>query len=95
MLACLHKAVAAGDDEGDAPPVIGDDRGQLVFQGAELQLVIPLAGAGVIRLGGKQVALRDQLVAFDRGIVMDRPTVVAEAFGGATVDTNRKMVLPR
>ena len=65
-----------------------------MLQRAELQLVIPLPGAGVIRLGGEKVAPRDQLVAFDGGIVVDRPAIFAEAFGGV-LDTNRKTVLPR
>jgi hypothetical protein len=34
----FHEAVAAGDDESDAPPAIGDDGGQFVLQAAELEL---------------------------------------------------------
>jgi hypothetical protein len=41
----------------------------------------------VVRLGGEKVPPRDQLVAFNRGVVVDRPTVIAEGLGGATLDT--------
>jgi hypothetical protein len=30
----IHEAVTSGDDDGDPPPVIKDDGGQLVLQGA-------------------------------------------------------------
>jgi hypothetical protein len=52
----LHEAVAAGDDESNPSPAMGDDGRQLVLQGAELQLVIPLARAGAVRLGKEKVA---------------------------------------
>jgi hypothetical protein len=58
-----------------------------MLQGAELQLVIPLPGAGMVRLGGDEVAPRDQRVALDGGIVVDRPTVLTE-FTGVIVDTS-------
>jgi hypothetical protein len=74
----------------DPPPAMGDDGGQLVFQGAELECIIPLAGAGMVRLGGDQVAARDQLVAADGGIVVDGPLIIFENLGGV-LDTNRKM----
>jgi len=73
----------------DAPPAVGDDGRQLVLQGAELECIVPIAGAGMVRLGGDQVAAGDQLVSFDAGVVVDRPLIIFENFGGA-VDTNRK-----
>jgi hypothetical protein len=72
-LARVHEAVATGDDEGDPPPAMADDGGQLVFERPELQLVIPLAGAGVVRLGGDQVAASCQLLALDGGVVAKWP----------------------
>jgi hypothetical protein len=65
----LHKAVASGDDEGDPPPAGADDGRDFVLQRAELQFIIPLPGAGVVRLGGDQVTARDQFVAFDGSVV--------------------------
>ncbi len=44
---------------------MADDGGQLVLQGAELEGIIPLPGAGMVRLGGDQVATGDQLVTLD------------------------------
>ena len=67
----VHKAVVGGDNEGEAPPAVGDDGGQLVVEGAELKLVVPLTGAGMVRLGGDQVAARDQFVALDGSVVVD------------------------
>jgi hypothetical protein len=64
----------AGDDEGDSSPAGADDGRDFVLQGAELQLIIPLARAGVVRLGGDQVAAGDQLVALDEGVVAKWPT---------------------
>jgi hypothetical protein len=90
----FHETVAAGDDEGDPPPAEAGDGRQLVLQGAELQLIIPLARPRVIRLGGDQVAAGDQLVALDRRIMVDRPAVFAEIFG-VVLDTNNKTDLPR
>ena len=40
----------------DPPLAMGDDGWQLVLQGAELEGIIPIAGAGVVRFGGDQVA---------------------------------------
>ena len=77
----------------DPSPAMGDDGRQLVFQRAELECIVPLRDAGVVRLGGDQVAADDQFVAFDRGVVVDGPAVLAEGLG-EVVDTNRKMVLP-
>jgi hypothetical protein len=54
-----------------------------------LQLVVPLPGAGMVRLGGDEVAPGNQLVAPNGGIIVDRPAVVAE-IARAVVDTNRK-----
>ncbi len=36
-----------------------------MFEGAKLECIIPIAGAGVIRLGGDQIAAGDQFVALD------------------------------
>jgi hypothetical protein len=47
-----------------------------VLQRAELQLVIPLTGAGMVRLGGEQVTVLDQFVALDGGVVVDGLAVV-------------------
>jgi hypothetical protein len=91
---CLREAIAAGDDEGDPPPAMADDGGQLVLQRANLKLIIPLSGAGMVRLGGDQVTPGDRLVAFDGGVVVDRPVVITEGLGGV-LDTNRKTALPR
>jgi hypothetical protein len=71
----------------DASPAMGDDGRQLVFQGSELKRIIPLPGPGVVRLGGDQVAARDQFVALDGGVVVDSPLVFLEGFGGV-LDTN-------
>lgn len=87
----LHKAVTAGDDEGDAPPAGADDGRELVLQGAKLELIVPPPGAGMVRLGGDEVAPRDQLVALDGGVVVDRPAVLTE-IARAIVDTERKSV---
>jgi hypothetical protein len=58
-----------------------------MFEGAELVGIIPLPGAGMIRLGGDQVAAGDQLVALDAGVVVDGPLIIFENLGGV-VDTN-------
>jgi hypothetical protein len=71
----------------DPPPAMADDRGQLVFQGAELQLVIPIASARVVRLGGDQVAACHQFVALDGGVVVDGPLIIFENLG-VVLDTN-------
>ena len=85
----FYEAIAAGDNEGDAAPAVGDDGGQLVVEGTKLKLVIPLPCAGVIGLGGDQVAAGHQFVALDGGVVVDGPAILAEGFGGV-LDTNRK-----
>jgi hypothetical protein len=54
---------------------------------AQLELVIPLSDAGVIGLGGDQVAPSDQLVALDGGVVVDGPLIILEDFG-VVPDTN-------
>jgi hypothetical protein len=87
----LHKAVACGDDESNAPPASADDGRELMLERAKLELVVPLPGAGMVRLGGDEVAPRDKLVAPDGSVVVDRPAVVAEALG-AIVGTKRKSV---
>ena len=43
-----------------------------MLQAAELELVIPLTRAGVVRLGGDQVTPGDQLAALEGGVVMNR-----------------------
>jgi hypothetical protein len=58
----------------DASPAMGDDGRQLVLQGAELEGIIPSPGAGVVRLGGDQVAPGDQFVVLDGGVVAKWPT---------------------
>jgi len=60
---------------------MGDDGRQLVLQGAELERVIPSPGAGMVRLGGDQVAAGEQLVPLDGGVVVDSPLVFFEALG--------------
>jgi hypothetical protein len=57
-------------------------------------LKVLLPGAGMVRLGGEEVAPCDQFVALDGSIVVDRPAVVAKVFG-ALVDTKWKTALPR
>jgi hypothetical protein len=39
-------------------------RGQRMLKRAELQLVVPIPSAGMVRLGGNQVPAGDQFVAF-------------------------------
>ena len=78
----VHKAVAAGDDEGDPPPAVADDGRQLMFQGAELECIIPLTGPGVVRFGGDQVMAAGQFVALDGGVIVDGPLVIFEGLGG-------------
>ena len=58
----------------DAPLAMGDDGGQLVSEGAKPKLVVPTPGAGMVRLGGDQVAASDQFVALDGGVVAKWPT---------------------
>ena len=55
--------------------------------GTELERIIPVAGAGMVRLRGDQVAAGDQLAAQDRGVVVDGPLIILENFGGV-LDTN-------
>jgi hypothetical protein len=83
----LHEAVASGDNEGNPPPASADYGRQLVFQGAELERVIPLPSPGVVRLGGDQVTARDQFVSLDGGVVVDGPLIILEDFG-VVLDTN-------
>jgi len=42
-----------------------------LYLATELKLVVPLTGAGMVRLGGDQVAARDQFVALDGSVVVD------------------------
>jgi hypothetical protein len=46
LLACLHKAVAAGDDEGDPPSAVSDDGGQPVLRCSvrDRQPIEPVSG---------------------------------------------------
>ena len=46
------------------------------------KFIVPLPGAGMVRLGGDQVAAGDQLVAFDAGVVVDGPLIIFENLGG-------------
>jgi len=89
LLARLHIAVAAGNDKGDASPVIGNDGGQLELQGAEPELVIPVASPRMAQLEGDQVAVCQQLVALDGGVVVNGPLIILEDFDGV-VNTNHK-----
>ena len=45
-----------------------------MFEGAELECIVPSPGTGIVRLGGYQVAPRDQFVAQDGGVVAKWPT---------------------
>ena len=45
-----------------------------LYLATELKLVVPLTGAGMVRLGGDQVAARDQFVALDGSVVAKWPT---------------------
>jgi hypothetical protein len=65
-----------------------------VFEGAELEGIIPVAGARVVRFGGDQVAAGNQFVALDEGVVVDGPLIILEGFSGV-LDTNRKTALLR
>jgi len=49
-----------------------------VLLGAGLKRIVPVAGAGMIRLGGDQVAASDQFVALDGSEVVESPAVLAE-----------------
>jgi hypothetical protein len=71
----------------DPMPAMGDNGGQLVLQGAELESIIPVTSAGVIGLGRDQVAACHQLVALDGGVVVDGPFIIFENLGGV-LDTN-------
>ena len=71
----------------DPPPAIGDDGRQLVLEEAELEGIIPIAGPGMVRLGGDEIPSGDQFVAFDAGVVVDGPLIIFENLGGV-VDTN-------
>ena len=52
-----------------------------MFQGAELECIIPIASAWVIRLRWDQVTAGEQLVALDGGVVVDGPLVLFEGLG--------------
>jgi hypothetical protein len=58
-----------------------------MFEGAELEGIIPLPGAGMVRLGGDQIPAGDQFVASDGVVVVDRPLVLFESLG-VVLDTN-------
>jgi hypothetical protein len=78
----------------DTSPAMGDDGRQLVLKRTKLERIVPMAGAGMIGLGGDQVAAGDQFVALDGGVVVDGPLVVLEHLGGV-LDTNRKTAVSR
>ena len=71
----------------DPSPAIGDDGRQLMFEGAKLECIIPIASPRMIRLGGDQVAASHQLVALDGDVVVDGPFIFFECLGGV-LDTN-------
>ena len=71
----------------DASPAGADDGGQLALERAELECIVPMASAGMIRLGGDQVAAGDQFVALDGSVVVDGPPILAEGLG-VVLDTN-------
>jgi hypothetical protein len=54
-----------------------------LYLASELECIIPLAGPGVVWLRGDQVAACHQFVAFDGGIIVDRPLITFENFGVA------------
>jgi len=55
----------------------------VLYLTTELKLVVPTPGAGMVRLGGDQVAAGHQLVALDGGVVAKWPAVLAEGLGVA------------
>jgi hypothetical protein len=71
----------------DPPPAMAHDGGYFVFQGAELECIIPTVSARVVRLGGDQVAPCHQFVALDGGVVVDGPLIFFEGLG-VVLDTN-------
>jgi len=58
-----------------------------VFEETELECIIPVAGPGMIGLGGDQVAAAGQFVALDGGVVVDGPLIIFEDLCGV-LDTN-------
>ena len=88
LLACVQKAIAAGDDKGDLSPAMADDGRHLVLQGVKLERIIPVAGAGMVRLGGDQVAACHQLVALYGGVVVEGPLIFFVGFG-VVLDTRK------
>ena len=68
----------------DPPPAVADDGRQLVFQGAELECIVPIAGPGMVRLGGDQVAAGGQFVTLDGGVVAKWPTDSRQRFWWST-----------
>jgi len=48
---------------------------------------MPIAAAGIVRLGGYQVAAGDQFVALDGSVVMDGPLIISKNLG-EVLDTN-------
>ncbi len=73
----------------DPSPAGADDGRQLVLERAELECIIPIAGPGMVRLGGDQVAAGDQLVALDGGVIVHRPLTIFENLG-VVLDTNNQ-----
>ena len=62
----------------DTPPAVGDDGGQLVFEGAKLECIMPSPGAGMVGFGGDQVAACHQV----RGLGWRRSCVIGESLIG-------------
>jgi hypothetical protein len=58
-----------------------------VLERSELECIIPIAGPGMVRLGGDQVAASHQFVALDGGVVVNGPLIIFENFG-VVLDTN-------
>jgi len=61
---------------------MADDGRQLVLQRTELGRTASVAGAGMVWLGGDQVAACHKFVALDGGVVVDSPAILIECFGG-------------
>ena len=53
----------------------------VLYLTTELECIIPVAGAGMVRLGRDQVTPCHQFVALDGGIVVDGPLILFEDLG--------------
>jgi hypothetical protein len=79
-----HPARTRRRDEGDPSPASADDGGQLVLERAELECIVPLPGAGMVWLGGDQVAACHQFVAFDADVLAMWPSDFRRRFWCST-----------